>query len=71
MGSGPDLGQLEHMTSVTSAWLIPSIAWVAVSLVGAVLDRFLRHAEMITITGPSYRLHERKKKGLEIPEPKE
>jgi len=26
---------------------------------------------VITITGPSYRLHERKKKGLEIPELKE
>lgn len=38
---------------------------------GALLDRFLHHAEVITITGPSYRLHERKKKGLELPELKE
>ena len=29
---------------------------------GAILDRFLHHAEVITITGPSYRLHERKKR---------
>ncbi|MDY6794995.1 MAG: ATP-binding protein, partial [Actinomycetota bacterium] len=35
---------------------------------GAILDRFLHHAEVISITGPSYRLHERKRKGLEIPE---
>ena len=26
----------------------------------AILDRFLHHAEIITITGPSYRLHARK-----------
>ncbi len=38
---------------------------------GAILDRFLHHAEVISITGPSYRLHERKRKGLEIPEIKE
>jgi len=38
---------------------------------GALLDRFLHHAVVITITGPSYRLHERKRKGLEIPELKE
>ena len=38
---------------------------------GALLDRFLHHAEVISITGPSYRLHERKRKGLEIPEIKE
>ena len=35
---------------------------------GAILDRFLYHAEMITTPGPSYRLHDRKGKGLEIPE---
>ena len=29
---------------------------------GAILDRFLHHAEVITITGPSYRLHERKRR---------
>lgn len=38
---------------------------------GAILDRFLHHAEVITITGPSYRLHERKRKGLNLPEIKE
>ncbi|MBC7084595.1 MAG: ATP-binding protein [Firmicutes bacterium] len=34
---------------------------------GALLVRFLHHAVVISITGPSYRLHERKRKGPEIP----
>ncbi len=29
---------------------------------GAILDRFLHHAEVIAITGPSYRLHQRKRR---------
>lgn len=33
---------------------------------GALLDRFLHYADVITITGPSYRLHERKRRGLDV-----
>lgn len=32
---------------------------------GAILDRFLHHAEVISITGPSYRLHQRKRRGAQ------
>ena len=32
---------------------------------GAILDRFLHHAEVIAITGPSYRLHQRKRRAQE------
>jgi DNA replication protein DnaC len=33
---------------------------------GALLGRFLHHADVITITEPSYRLHERKRRGLDV-----
>lgn len=33
---------------------------------GAILDRFLHHAEVITINGPSYRLHERKQRRIAL-----
>ena len=35
---------------------------------GAILDRFLHYAEIVSITGPSYRLHSRKKSGIETKE---
>jgi len=36
-----------------------------VAAAGAILDRFLHHAEVISITGPSYRLHQRKRRGAQ------
>lgn len=36
----------------------------------AILDRFLHHAEIITITGPSYRLRHQKLQNPDNPEPK-